>query len=111
MWTQSAVTVAAGFGLSFPAMANAAIIMQHPTTVGFSTAAAWNRGYANENGTNSVICRGLSAIVSAVTYVMMLDGVFNVSTGGTIQWVANTTVSGAVVHILKGSYIRAYKIG
>jgi hypothetical protein len=41
----------------------------------------------------------------------MLDGVFNVSTGGTIQWVANTTVSGAVVHILKGSYIRAYKIG
>lgn len=112
---QMSVSNAYGIGMTFPGMKQAACRFFGTLTVaaalgdGFSTTRVTG-GYLNENGSNSII---VSAIVgtAGVTEVVLFDGVFNVSTAGTIQMVARASVTTSPLNILPGSYIRAVRVG
>jgi hypothetical protein len=119
-------TVGVGFGLSYPAMAAAAGRWEgefgstlNPQFVwsgvsGYVASPIGNRAvaYFMESAaaaqSNVIILSGVPGISAGKTYRVKVDGLFNVSANGTLQVVCKQ-VQAAIV-VLKGSFIRAYKI-
>ena len=105
MYRMSAVD-ALGFNLNFPAMVFAAGRFTGTNLNAQLTSVVV--GTFDENGSNSII---LSLITSSTsTYIAKLDGIFNVSTAGTIQVQARVSATTNPANIQAGSYIRAYKL-
>lgn len=104
----SATTSTIGFGLTFPGMkAGTAGLWRGDLTVG-QAAQTSALGSFNEDGSGSIHMSATIVAAPNSTLVAMMDGIFLVSTAGTIQVTGRT---GGVITIFAGGFIRAFKIG
>jgi trimeric autotransporter adhesin len=121
-------SVGIGFGLSYPAMSaaqgmwegefgsiNAPMMVFNATStmswvggVGQFRRVNWHESAANAQ-TNVILISGIPGTSAGRTYRAKMEGLFNVGTAGTLQVVTKQVVTNGIV-IIRGSYIRAYKI-
>jgi hypothetical protein len=101
-------------GLTFPAMTVAAgnLYGRHSVAAagGALTTAVEGTGFFNQLASGSIIYSVANG-TSAVVYHAMLEGLFVVSTAGTIQLQAGASTTTGAVHIQRGSFIQAFRIG
>ena len=106
IYQTSALPTTLGLGLNFPGMVNASGIFKGGTTISQVTSVVV--GQFNEDSSNSMT---FSIAVSTVsTMIANVDGIFAISTAGTIQVIARVSATTQPVNIQAGSYLRAYKI-
>jgi hypothetical protein len=117
MHTFSAVSAGIiGFGLTCPALARGAVRMELMLTQGMSSPNTSRVAFASENGASSfsgsvLVSSVVTLVVSAQTYMTIIDGLFVVSATGNIGVMARASTGTAAIHIAVGSFIKAYKIG
>jgi hypothetical protein len=103
-----------GFGFTFPAMTKAGCQIIGTNSIaaagGMAVSTIRNFGAFNENGSGSIVVSA-AAGASAVTYITQFNGIFLVSTGGTIQVQARSSAATVgAIHVQPGSYIQAFKL-
>jgi len=110
-YTQSAAN-AVGFGVTFPGMTNATGTFQGNVSVGpvaVSSFSIFQYGSFDEAGSGSII---YSVSATTNTRQVRMRALFVVSSsGGTIQMQGRVSAVAAQMFIIRGSYIRAFKIG
>lgn len=112
MHTFSATSVSAwGFGFTYPTMTNLAGRMEYASAIGQNVVSRNAFFTAANPGSGGVVLSAATLVASATTYYTNFQAIADVGAGaGNFQLQTKANATAGAIHILKGTWMRVYKI-